>query len=102
MMKAITVGITPLRRIFCQQRDAAESLRLIIDRVPANIAYFDTEMRYVFVNKAIEDMYGLSRRVSISRLQFAIPARACRKRCSNTRSSPFTQPRMLAGAAARN
>ena len=57
MMKIITAGIASVRQAIFQRRDVTDDLRLIVDQVPANIAYFDTDLRYVFVNKAVEDIY---------------------------------------------
>lgn len=62
MKEAITVDtddITALRQALFQEREAAESLRLIVDHVPAHIAYFDNEQRYVFVNKSLAEVYSL-------------------------------------------
>lgn len=39
-----------------------EWMRLITDNVAADILYLDTEQRYLFVNKGIEELLGLSRK----------------------------------------
>jgi PAS domain S-box-containing protein len=41
-------------------RDSEEQLRLIIDNVPAVIAYIDTKQRYQFVNKRYGEWFGIS------------------------------------------
>jgi PAS domain S-box-containing protein len=43
------------------ERNAREQLSLIVDGVPALIAYVDAQLRYVYVNKAYADWYGRSR-----------------------------------------
>lgn len=42
-------------------RETAERLQLITDNIPATVVYIDSDQRYRFVNKAIEDLYGRPR-----------------------------------------
>ena len=39
--------------------DNEQRLRLITDNMPANVIYFDTSQRFQFVNKGVEDIFGL-------------------------------------------
>ena len=44
-----------------------EWMRLITDNVAADIVYIDTEQRYLFVNKGIEELLGLARKDILGR-----------------------------------
>ncbi len=53
--------ITESRQLRESLRDTADRLNLITDNIPVTIVHLDTEERYLFVNKAIEDLYGRPR-----------------------------------------
>jgi PAS domain S-box-containing protein len=44
-----------------------EWMRLITDNVAANIVYFDTEQRILFINQGMEELYGLARKDVVGR-----------------------------------
>lgn len=47
------------RRSVAERLERSESrLRLITDAIPAYIAYIDTELRYVFINRTYQDAFG--------------------------------------------
>ena len=48
-------------RAEAREKETANRLRLIIDSVPASIAYVDTEMRYLFANSRYEELFGESK-----------------------------------------
>ena len=51
---------TPLKRTGNALRLSDVQLRLIVDHVPALIAYFDADWRCTFCNKPYADWFGLS------------------------------------------
>ena len=66
-----TIGIN--RDISARQRtqkalrESAESLRLITDNLPGHILHLDRDLRYRFVNKGVEDLYGEPREFFIGK-----------------------------------
>jgi len=44
-----------------------EWMRLITDNVAADILYIDTEQRFLFINRGIEELYGMARRDVVGR-----------------------------------
>jgi PAS domain S-box-containing protein len=57
----IVLDITDRKQAEQALRHNEEQLRLLTDALPVFISYTDTEQRYVFVNKAYETHFGLSR-----------------------------------------
>ncbi len=57
----VSVDITEHKRAETQARKNENRLRLITDNVAANIIEVDADERYRFVNKTIEEFYGLPR-----------------------------------------
>ena len=43
-------------------REQIEWMRLITDNVAADILYIDTDQRYLFINRGIEELYGVARK----------------------------------------
>ena len=67
-----TIGInrdvSERRRTQEALRESAESLRMITDNLPGHILHLDGDLRYRFVNKGIEDLYGKPREYFIGKL----------------------------------
>ena len=49
------------------EQEAADSLRLITDSLPGHILHVDRDLRYRFVNKGIEELYGQPREYFIGK-----------------------------------
>ena len=66
-----TIGInrdvSDRRRSQEKLREAAEGLRLITDNIPGHILHLDRDLRYRYVNKGIEELYGKPREYLIGR-----------------------------------
>ncbi|HEY5718330.1 MAG TPA: PAS-domain containing protein, partial [Motiliproteus sp.] len=60
------MDITEHKRTEEALRESEQSIRLYTDNVPVLIAYLDKERRYLFVNKAYADVFGIKDRHSIS------------------------------------
>ena len=57
----LLVDITERKRIETTALENEARLRMITDNMPAIVSYIDTDQRFHFVNKGIEDLYGLPR-----------------------------------------
>ncbi len=57
----LLVDITERKLAEIVRRDDEHRLRLITDNMPANVIYFDADQRCRFVNKGVEELYGLPR-----------------------------------------
>jgi len=55
------MDITQQKQIEEALRESEQNIRIYTDNVPVLIAYLDTERRYLFVNKAYADAFGLDR-----------------------------------------
>ncbi|MEH6470174.1 MAG: NahK/ErcS family hybrid sensor histidine kinase/response regulator [Halopseudomonas sp.] len=60
------LDITKHKRTEEALRESEQSIRLYTDNVPALIAYLDKERRYLFVNKAYAETFGIKDRHTIS------------------------------------
>lgn len=55
------MDITQHKQIEEALRESEQNIRIYTDNVPVLIAYLDTERRYLFVNKAYADAFGMDR-----------------------------------------
>ncbi|MBT3144372.1 hybrid sensor histidine kinase/response regulator [Neptunomonas phycophila] len=55
------MDVTQQKQIEEALRESEQNIRIYTDNVPVLIAYLDTERRYLFVNKAYADAFGLDR-----------------------------------------
>lgn len=55
------MDITEHKRIEEALRESEQNIRIYTDNVPVLIAYLDPQLRYLFVNKAYADTFGLDR-----------------------------------------
>lgn len=58
---ALLVDITERVNADRELRDNEHRLRLLTDNMPGHVIYLDEELRYRFVNKGVEDLFGLPR-----------------------------------------
>jgi PAS domain S-box-containing protein len=89
----VSVDITERKRAETEARDNEQRLRLITDNVAANIIEVDAEQRYQFVNKSIEEFYGLPREEIIGKRLVDIQEEAFFRT-----TQPFIE-KLLGGAA---
>ncbi|MCZ6592081.1 MAG: PAS domain-containing sensor histidine kinase [Alphaproteobacteria bacterium] len=66
-MIGINRDVSEQRRAQKTEQEAAESLRLITDSLPGHILHVDRDLRYRFVNKGIEELYGQPREYFIGK-----------------------------------
>ncbi len=57
----VAVDITARKQAEEALRNSQEQLELITDKIPALVAYVDSEQRYLYVNQAYADWYGCSK-----------------------------------------
>ncbi len=55
----LLVDVTDRKQAETVLQDNEQRLRLITDNMPANVIYFDIDERYRFVNKRVEEYYGI-------------------------------------------
>jgi len=58
---ALLVDITERKQAEKVLQDNEHRLRLITDNMPANVAYIGADQRFQFINKGVEELYGLPR-----------------------------------------
>ena len=63
----INRDVSERRRTQETLREAAESFRLIADNIPGHFLHFDRDLRYRFVNKGVEELYGQPREYFIGK-----------------------------------
>ena len=67
-INVVLFDITERKQSEIVLQDNELRLRLITDNMPANVIYFDPEQRVQFVNKGVEEFYGLPRDELIGKL----------------------------------
>ncbi|GGY08903.1 hypothetical protein GCM10007160_40370 [Litchfieldella qijiaojingensis] len=73
--------ITQQKRIEEALIRSENNIRIYTDNVPALIAYFDKECRYLFTNRAYEQVFGIDRNAVIGeRMESVIPEQIARER----------------------
>lgn len=64
---ALLVDISELVNADRESRENEQRIRLITDNLPGHFIYFDAGLRYRYVNKAVEELFGCSREEIIGR-----------------------------------
>ncbi len=64
---SINRDISEQQRAQLRERETAESFRMIADNIPGHFLHVDRDLRYLFVNKGVEELYGQPREYFIGK-----------------------------------
>jgi PAS domain S-box-containing protein len=105
----VLVDITERKQAEIVLQDNEHRLRLITDNMPANVIYFGPDQRVQFVNKGVEEFYGLPRDKLIGKLARELQGDAMYRivgpqieRALNGEEVIFEQARLASDGSARN
>ena len=93
---AVSVDITERKRAETLAGENEKRLRLITDNVAATIIYFDADQRYQFVNKGVEEIYGLPHDEIVARGQLAVHCSMFKVKLAIAKSGRMSKPRLAA------